>query len=274
MLSKIKIGKELDMMESSQKIPTKEKMKKEEKIAFIEEKIKAGYTPYEIVESDPTKSIELSEVLKQIDKMLSEDLISQKEIDVSRQKFHKGKKPKTHPEIVEIIKEYTKLGYNYREIAAALDYNYNHIISIKNTYAVPHSWFTREEIREFRRQRIEREYQSLSQEEKDRLIQEKESKEMSERQKKRMEKSQEFQKRRAKVLEKHQKDIKKIKKYIAKGYTITETAELLKMRREQVYTLRKESQINGTWFSPKEIEKLRQKGIDIASKETRRKQYK
>ena len=262
------------MTNRSRKIPTKEKMKREEKIIFIEEKTKAGYTPYEIVESDTTKSIALYEVFNQIQKMLEEGRISQEEIDASRQKRYKGKKSQTHKEVVEIIKEYTRLGYSYREIAEALDYNYSQLIAIKNEDAVPNGWFTKEEIREFKKQREAREYEALPQEEKDRIEREKQEQEAraeQERQQKRMEKSSQYQKRRAKTLESHQKDIEKIKQYIARGYTIAETAELLGMEKGYIYTLRRESQANGTWFSPEEIEELRQNGVDIALKEVRRK---
>ena len=126
-------------------------------IDFIFDKVKKGYTPKEIVESDETKSITIHRVVYHRKRFIAEGIITREEMDAAIKKHREQLADQKNDELVDKIKEYTKKGYSLIEIARELGYNYTDVSRIKSEYAKLNGWFTKEELAEFRKQRMERE---------------------------------------------------------------------------------------------------------------------
>ena len=129
----------------------------DEQMAYIIDKMREGYAPKEIAESDETKSISLYRVLYYKRKIIEKGIISEEEAKSAMQKRQKERIAKSHNELIDTIKEYTMQGYNLREIAEKLVLSYTAMIKVKSEYEKANGWFTKGELAEFKKQRRERE---------------------------------------------------------------------------------------------------------------------
>ena len=151
----------------------------EEQIEFVFDKVKKGYTPAEIVESDKTKSLTMHKVLYQKRQLIAKGRITQEEAKKLMEERQREKTQEKHKNIMNKIKEYTELGYSMIEISEEFitEYDYNYLLNIKREYIKENGWYTEEEIKEFKKLRIEREElekEQILEEERRRLDQKKE----------------------------------------------------------------------------------------------------
>lgn len=230
-------------------------MSPEEQVQFILDKLKEGYSPTEIVKSDETHSITMYKVLYQKRKLIAQGSISQEKANEAMKKRQQDKLQQKHHAIIELIKDYTRQGYLLTEIAEKIEgYEYVSLSKIKNNYEKEFGWFTKEELKEFARQRKLREYHALPQEEKDRLAEEKRLLAIQ-RQENAVRKRQE---RKDKTLEIHQQDLIIIKSGIKRGMTMREIARLMQCSVEYLFQVQKESKKNGTWLTEEELHDIKQ----------------
>lgn len=241
-------------------------MSPEDQKHFILDKIKAGYTPSEIVDSDETHSITMYKVLYQKRRFIEQGVVSQEEADTAMKKRQKDMLSQKHKAVMRLIIDYTKQGYNLEEITEKIEgYEYVTISKIKSTYEKEYGWFTADELKEFVRQRKIREFDALPQEEKDRIVEAQrqlEIKKEEERKQRQEDVIQKRQERKDKTIEMHKRDLLVIKSGFKKGIPVKKIADFMQCSPEYIFQLVKESKKNGTWLTQQElddIEKLKER---------------
>lgn len=147
----------------------------DEQVQFILDKVRKGYSPTEIVESDETKSLTINKVRFQKKQLIAKGIISQEEADTAMKKRQEQALTIKHKKVMDKIKEYTELGYTLDEMTEFIEeYSSKQQLSkIKSAYIKENGWYTEDELKEFARLRKIREYESLPPEEKKRIEEEK-----------------------------------------------------------------------------------------------------
>ena len=153
-----------EQVEENRKNATRRTMNKdvelspEEQVKFILNKVRKGYTPLEIVKSDKTKSLTMHKVLYQKRQLIAKGIISAEKAHIAMQKRQEIALARKHKSIIDIIREYTELGYTFSEISEFItDYNHQSLSDIKKEYIKENGWYTKEELKEFAVQRQVRE---------------------------------------------------------------------------------------------------------------------
>ncbi len=236
----------------------------EEQVQFILDKIRKGYAPTEIVNSDKTKSLTMHKVLYQKRKLIAEGKISQEEADRAMQSRQEKALARKHKKVINRIKEYTEFGYSLTEISEFItEYSYGTLSDIKNEYMKKNGWYTKEELSMFAIQRKDREaeearraFESLPLAERIRIEEERiaEARRLEEEKRKRREEI--IAKRQAKKDEtnkSHQEDANKLKNHLKNGDNMEKAAELMGVSTAYAYKIRRESIQNGTWLTVEEI---------------------
>ena len=241
-----------------------------EQIAFMVDKIRKGYSPQEILESDETKTLTIHKIRYLINHIIEKGIISAKEVKALQKKHQAEKLAERDAILIDKIKEYTTQGYTFKEIADLLGYEYTYLLKIKYDYIRDNGWFDNEELKEFRKQRKLRDYEALPQEEKDRLEQQKKEKQKAieiEKEKEREIIAEREKSKKEKIRAERQEKLELIKQYFLEGKTVIEIAEILGIRREQVYNLQNEAKRRGTWFSDEELEEVKQRRLNRKEEE-------
>ena len=113
----------------------REELSPEEQEEFVLDKVKKGYTPLEIVESDKTNSLTIHKVLYQKRQLIAKEIISQEEADKAMQQRQERLLAEKHEKIMSEIKKYTELGYTLIEISEFItEYAYVTLCEIRNNY--------------------------------------------------------------------------------------------------------------------------------------------
>ena len=240
----------------------------DEQIAFVTDKVKKGYSPQEILKSDKTKSLTMHKVLYQKRQIIAKGIISAEEAERLMRRRQARNCDKKHGKTMDRVKEYTMQGYSFKEIVDLIGYNYVYLSKMKTEYIRKNGWFSKEELKEFTKQRKIREYEALPQEEKDRIEKEKIAKLEA---KKAVSLSKRIA-RKEKTCARHQELLALIKQYSLKGRTVAEIAEALNISKEHIYALQTESKKNGTWLSYKDLKKIKQKRLKRKEKAKQKRQ--
>lgn len=241
-------------------------MSHEEQINFIIDKLKKGYTPKEIVDSDKTNSLTMYKVLYQKRRIIAQGIISQEDADKAMEKRQNRKVSRKHNKIIKIIKEYTMQGYTIQEMAETVihDYTYEYLLKLKNDYVKENGWFTAEEIKEFIRKRKIREYEVLPQEEKDRIEEEKKQKEREEEQIK-------IQKAEAEEQRKMEQ-IWHLRELTALGLTNDEICQRMHYSMPYILQLKRIAKQKNIWFSEKNLKFFKNRRAKQEEKEETKRQ--
>ena len=250
-----------NQVEENRKSATKRKMNlnvklsPEEQLQFIIDKVIKGYTPKEIAESDKTKSISYYNALYQKRQIIAKGIISQEEAKKAMMERSKKKSLEDNEDIIEKVKEYVRQGYNLKEIAEFLSYKYSNLTRIKLEYEKSHGWFSKEELKEFTRQRKAREEKerldSLSDEEKARI----ENERVQEKLIKQQEAEKRRQERKKETEQIHRKHIEQIKMLRKERKTLKQISVEIGFSESYVSELIRESKDDGTWFEEPQEEK-------------------
>ncbi len=259
------------------------KLSPEEQVEFILDKVRKGYTPAEIVQSDKTKSLTMHKVLYQKRRLIAEGIITEKEADNAMRKRQENELKRKHKRIAKKIREYTELGYTLVEISGFItEYNYGSLVDIKNAYAKENGWYTKEELESFALLRKEREaeeaqkaFEGLPPEEKERIIKEREveAKRLEQEKRKRQEEIiARRQARKAETHKKHQEDINVLKEHIKSGKTMEKAAELMSCSLGYIYKIRRKSVQNGTWLTQEELALIQEQKRKEQKKARRKKE--
>lgn len=129
---------------------------------FVIKRLKEGYSPCEIVESDETHSLVLSKILEQKKRMIALGIVTKEELNNAVKKRQKEKIDKEHAMLIDLVKKYAKLGYSIRETAKKIErYEYSYILKVKKEYEKEHGWFTKEELKQFAQERRRRELKAI-----------------------------------------------------------------------------------------------------------------
>lgn len=231
----------------------------DEQVSFILDKVRMGYMPIEIVESDKTKSITMHKVLYQKRQLIAKGIISEEEAQQAMKKRQEEAIAKKRTEVMNKVKEYTELGYTLTEISNFIpEYGYGFLRHIKTIYAEKNGWYTKEQLKEFAKLRKLREaeeakraFENLPPEEK-RIIEEERTKRQEEIIAKRKE-------RQERTNDKNQEDIKKLKDYLKSGKTMQESADIMNYSLSYIYIIKRKSLQNNTWFTPEELKEVEEK---------------
>ncbi len=232
----------------------------DEQIQFILDKVREGYTPLEIVNSDETKSLTINKVLFQKRQLIAKGIISDEEAKKAMQERQDKVLEAKHEAVIKKIKEYTELGYMLNEMMDFItEYNYASLTKIRKQYIKENGWYTEEELQEFELKRKEREaeeariaLEKLSEEEKIAL-----TKKLEEEKRKRQEELKERYKARKEETQKvHQEYANQLKGYLRSGKTMEEAAQLMAFSVRYIYNLKKESIQNNTWFTSEELNEI------------------
>lgn len=244
----------------------------EEQTQYIFEKVRAGYTPQEIVDSDTTKSLSMHKVLYQKRKLIADGAISQEEADEAMKQHQATALNKKHDNDRILVRNYVMLGYTQAEITDILGCSSSYLTEIKQKYVEQGEWFTLKEIREFERQRKEREEQeafdNLSPEEQQKYLEAKRLEEEriaeEKRQKEEAHKNELAERKQARIDAKaqiHGKDLLNAKRLIKTGITVEEVAKKMNCSVPYIYELRSEALANGIWLTEKELAELKKKKL-------------
>ena len=236
----------------------------DEQIKFVLEKVKEGYKPSEIVESDETKSLTIHKVLYQKRKLIEKGIITEEEANQAMQKRQNELLEKKHKNIIDEIKHYTELGYTLLEISKFItEYKYEYLCKIKNTYAKNNGWYEKEELKSFADARKAREieetqriFDSLPLEEKEKIEEEKKAE--AERKEKEKRKTQEEiiakrQARKDRTKNKYQDDLIILKEHLKSGKTMKQIAEAMGVSISYLYKLREEGINSKNWLTEEEL---------------------
>lgn len=241
----------------------------EEQVQFILDKVRKGYAPSEIVNSDKTKSLTLHKVLYQKRKLIAEGKISQEEADRAMRRRQEKVLARKHKKVINRIKEYTEFGYNLVEISEFItSYSYGTLSEIRNTYIKKEGWYTEEELATFAIRRKMREaeeaqraFESLPLSERIRIEEERIAEEKRCEEEKRKRKEEIIAKRKDRkneTFQRHQEDAKQVKEYLKSGKTMEKAAELLGVSVAYVYKIRRESIQNNTWLTGEELASIQE----------------
>ncbi len=129
----------------------------DEQRKFVRRLAKKGYTPREIAELDVTNSIDFNRATYLKKELIKEGLLDSKNVNNSIDKRKKEDIEKKHKTDIESIINYTREGYTDVEIATILGYSRRHIYELKKEYQEHNTWFTKEELKSFRKNRHEKE---------------------------------------------------------------------------------------------------------------------
>ncbi len=243
------------------------KLSPDEQVQFILNKIKKGYSPIEIVESDKTKSLTMHKVLYQKRRLIAKGIISAEEAERAMKKRQEKALKGKHKKIIQKIKEYTELGYKVNEMSEFItEYTYNHLLKIRNDYIKENGWYTNEELKSFSEQRKKREaeeelrkFESLPPEEKKRIEEErrKEAEKAEEEKRKRQEEIlAKREEKKKETLRRHLEDANILKEHLKNGNTMKQSAALMGCKDAYLYKIKKESIENGTWFTEEELKEI------------------
>ncbi len=255
----------------------------DEQRQFILGKIRAGYTPIEIVRSDKTKSLTMHKVLYQKRRLIAEGVITEEEAERAMNKRLKNQLKRKHMKIAKKIKEYTEQGYSLVEISEFItEYNYGTLSEIKNEYAKENGWYTKEELAEFAALRkireaeeAQRAFERLPEEERKRIMDEKQVEALrieEEKRRKQEEIIARRQERKAETKKEHQEDINILKRHIKSGKTMEKAAELMDCSVAYVYKLRRESIQEGTWLTQEELAVIKEQRRKVQEKARRKRE--
>ena len=244
-------------------------MTREEQKAFIIDKINKGYSIPEIIESDKTGTFTRERVIKRRKELIAAGLITEEDLQKFKSERQKTMTVEKHDELINIIMDYVRQGYNFEEIAIILNCSKSYVYKLKKAYTKENDWFTEEEIEEFKRKRKPDVYENLPLEAKERLLEAKKQEEQ---------KAEELNRRRkaniqAKVdqtKQQHQEDIEIIKKYLLLGYEYTEIGKILGKSVEYVYKLKYESIESVTWLTDNEIEMAEKRKLKRKEKQAQK----
>lgn len=248
------------------------KLSPDEQVQFILNKIKKGYSPIEIVESDKTKSLTMHKVLYQKRRLIAKGIISAEEAERAMKKRQEKALKGKHKKIIQKIKEYTELGYKVNEMSEFItEYTYNHLLKIRNDYIKENGWYTNEELKSFSEQRKKREaeeelrkFESLPPEEKKRIEEErrKEAEKAEEEKRKRQEEIlAKREEKKKETLRRHLEDANILKEHLKNGNTIKQAATLMNSSTEYLHKIKKESIENGTWFTEEELKEIEKRKL-------------
>lgn len=256
-----------DQVEENRKSATKRamnlnaKLSPEEQLQFIIDKVKKGYTPKEISESDKTKSISYHKALYQKRQIIANGIISQEDADKAMRERVEEQTLQRHNAIIDQIKSYTIQGYTLKEMSDKLPYAYSYLSKIRRDYEEINGWFSKEELKEFARQRKAREakekFDSLSDEEKARI----ENERVQEKLIKQQETEKRRQERKKETEQIHRKHIEQIKILRKERKICSQIAEELGVSQAYVNRLIRKSKDEGTWFTEEELQEIENEKI-------------
>lgn len=251
-----------DQVEENRKSATKRamnlnaKLSPEEQQQFVIDKVRKGYTPNEIVESDKTKSISYHKALYQKRQIIANGIISQEDADKAMRERVEEQTLQRHNAIIDQIKSYTIQGYTLKEMSDKLPYAYSYLSKIRRDYEEINGWFSKEELKEFARQRKAREakekFDSLSDEEKARF----ENERVQEKLIKQQETEKRRQERKKETEQIHRKHIEQIKILRKERKICSQIAEELGVSQAYVNRLIRKSKDEGTWFTEEELQEI------------------
>ena len=225
----------------------------EEQKAFIIDKLNKGYSIPEIIEADTTGTLTRERVIKRRNELIAAGLVTEKDIQKFKNARQKSMIVEKHDELIGIIMNYVRQGFDFAEIAIILECSKSYIYKLKTAYTRDHSWFTEEEIEEFKSKRKLDAYEDLPVDAKARLLEAKKQEE-EEAEESRKIRTANRQARVNQTQQKHQEDIEIIKKYLLLGYEYSEIGKILEKSVEYVYKLKYESMGSATWLTDSEIE--------------------
>ena len=234
----------------------------DEQVQFVLDKVREGYTPLEIVNSDKTGSLTMNKVLFQKRQLIAKGIISAEEAKKAMQERQDKILEAKHEAVIKKIKEYTELGYTLNEMTEFItEYDYASLFKLRKQYIKENGWYTEEELQAFESKRKEREaeeariaFEKLSEEEKIAL-----TKKLEEEERKKQEELEEkFKARKEETKKIHQKDANQLKEYIRSGKTMEEIAKLMSFSIRYLYNIKIESIQNNTWLTSEELNAIQQ----------------
>ena len=217
----------------NKKLNKDSQMSIKEQEQFVMAKVKEGYLPSEILESDETGSLTINKVLYYKRKAIIDGIISQEEADRAMAERREIIKGKNHENAIEIVKSLIEQGYSIAEISDETDYSYSYLLQIVEEYKKEHGWYSKEELKEFKKKRQERENPSKTP-------------------------------KKRKSSKRHIEITGRFLAYVKEGYTYEEIAKMIGCSTGLLVTIKKECIERNEWFSEeslKEFEERRKRRI-------------
>ena len=243
---------------TSEQIKIAREIKYQESIQHVKDKTLKGYSPSEILKSDTSGLLDMEKIFYQRKKMVADGIMSREDMKQAMERRRQIKKSKqeakrnidakwqkmrkeiafkeAHNNSIKAVIAYTKQGYNTEEIANMMRCSVSHVKRLRKEYKGKNKWFSKEELREFRKQRRIRDE-----------AERKAKKAEEERRKKEEEK----------VARKKQIEIKTLIKCAMQGYTLTEIANLMNTNLSHINELIETCKAEDNWFSPEVLKNFR-----------------
>ena len=226
-------------------------------LQYIIDKVREGFSPQEIVDSDETKTLTLHKVQYQKRQIIANGIISQEDADNAMNKRKAKKLARKHDETIETIKKHIMQGFKLKEISELMNYSYPYLSEIIRDYSKQNGWFSKEELKEFARQRKIRESGDLPEEE-ETITETAKTQEEEKQENERIQKEDDENAKTDEMRRHKEKTIETIKEYTMQGYNLKEIMRLIDYpySYSSFFRLRAEYINQNGWFSEKELEEF------------------